>query len=43
LYAEAGLLNEAEQELRILQRTNPDSEIARALLAQVQALRRRSR
>lgn len=40
LYAEAGLLKEAEQELRSLQRANPDSEIARRLLSQVQALRR---
>jgi hypothetical protein len=39
LYAEAGLLKEAEQELRILQKANPDSEIARSLLKQVQALR----
>ena len=42
LYAEAGLLNEAEQEMRALQRANPDSELARSLLIQVQALRRRS-
>ena len=42
LYAEAGLLREAEQELRALQKANPDSEIARSLLSQVQALRRRS-
>jgi hypothetical protein len=40
LYAEAGLLKEAEQELRMLQKANPDSEIARRLLRQVQALRR---
>ena len=40
LYAEAGLLREAEQELRALQKANPDSEIARSLLNQVQALRR---
>ena len=40
LYAEAGLLKEAEQELRALQKANPGSEIARALLRQVQALRR---
>jgi hypothetical protein len=40
LYAEAGLLKEAEQELRALQKANPDSEIARSLLSQVQALRR---
>ena len=42
LYAEAGLLKEAEQELRALQKANPNSEIARSLLNQVQALRRRS-
>ena len=42
LYAEAGLLKEAEQELRLLQRANPNSELARTLLRQVQALRRRS-
>ena len=42
LYAEAGLLSEAEQELRLLQKANPDSEIARTLFTQVQALRRRS-
>ena len=40
LYAEAGLLREAEQELRLLQKANPDSEVARSLLNQVQALRR---
>ena len=37
LYAEAGLLKEAEQELRQLQRTNPNSDLARKLL---QSLRR---
>lgn len=42
LYAEAGLLKEAEQELRVLQKANPDSEIARNLLRRVQVLRRRS-
>lgn len=42
LYADAGLLKEAEQELRLLQRANPDSELARSLLRQIQALRRRS-
>ena len=42
LYAEAGLLKEAEQELRLVRRANPDSELARRLLNQVQALRRRS-
>jgi hypothetical protein len=41
LYARAGLLKEAEQELRLLQRANPDSEVARGLLRQIQALRRR--
>jgi len=40
LYAEAGLLREAERELRALQKANPGSEIARTLLNQVQALRR---
>jgi hypothetical protein len=40
LYAEAGLLKEAEQELRVLEKANPDSEITRSLLRQVQALRR---
>jgi hypothetical protein len=42
LYAEAGLLKESEQEMRLLVRANPDSEVARNLLRQVQALRRRS-
>ncbi len=42
LYAEAGLLDEAERELRLLQKANPGSEIARSLLNQIQALRRRS-
>lgn len=42
LYADAGLLRESEQELRLLQKANPNSEIARSLLRQVQALRRRS-
>jgi hypothetical protein len=40
LYAEAGLLKEAEAELRLLRRANPDSEIAQKLLRQVQTLRR---
>ncbi|HEX5884318.1 MAG TPA: hypothetical protein VFY67_07215, partial [Pyrinomonadaceae bacterium] len=40
LYAEAGLLKEAEQELRLLRRANPNSEVARTLLRQAQALRR---
>jgi anti-sigma factor RsiW len=42
LYAEAGLLEEAERELRLLQKANPGSEVARRLLSQIQALRRRS-
>jgi len=41
LYAEAGLLKEAEQELRLLRKANPNSELARTLLRQVQALRQR--
>lgn len=43
LYADAGLLTEAEQELRLLQKTNPDSEIARTLLGQIQGLMRKSK
>jgi hypothetical protein len=39
LYVEAGLLSEAEQELRALGRTNPRSRIARELLRSVQAMR----
>jgi anti-sigma factor RsiW len=35
LYAQAGLLREAEQELRILQKANPESEIVRRLLRQL--------
>lgn len=35
LYARAGLLNEAEQELRVLQKANPQSEIVRKLLRQL--------
>jgi len=35
LYAEAGLLSEAEQELRMLERANSKSEIVRKLLRQV--------
>ena len=42
LYTEAGLLKEAEAELRALRRANPDSEVARNLLRQVQTLRTRS-
>jgi anti-sigma factor RsiW len=40
LYADAGLLKEAEQELRLLRRANPDSDLASKLLRQVQALRK---
>ena len=40
LYADAGLLREAEQEFRLLQQANPNSELARNLLRQVQSLRR---
>ncbi|HET6977953.1 MAG TPA: hypothetical protein VFI24_16610 [Pyrinomonadaceae bacterium] len=40
LYAEAGLLKDAEAEFRLLRRNNPDSEIAKKLLGQVQAMRR---
>jgi len=40
LYAKAGLLDEAEQELHILQKNNPNSEIAHRLLSSVQATRR---
>jgi anti-sigma factor RsiW len=42
LYAEAGLLEEAERELHLLQKANPGSPLARRLLGQVRALRRRS-
>jgi anti-sigma factor RsiW len=40
LYADAGLLREAEQEFRLLQKANPTSPLARNLLRQIQALRR---
>jgi putative zinc finger protein len=40
LYARAGLLDEAERELRALQKANPDVKIVRRLLANVRALRR---
>jgi Putative zinc-finger len=39
LYARAGLLDEAEQEFRALQKANPDSDVARKLLASVTASR----
>jgi len=35
LYAKAGLLNEAEQELRVLQKANPQSDVVRKLLRQL--------
>lgn len=41
LFAEAGLLREAEQEFRLLRRANPNSDVVRNLLRQVQALRAR--
>jgi hypothetical protein len=40
LYAQAGLLDDAERELRALLVTNPQSAVARKLLLQVRALRR---
>lgn len=40
IYAQAGLLDEAEGEFRALQKANPDSTVARRLLANVRALRR---
>jgi len=40
LYADAGLLDEAERELRTLQKANPDSDIARRLLSDVRNMRR---
>jgi anti-sigma factor RsiW len=40
LYADAGLLREAEAEFRLLRRANPDSEMARNLLRQIQSMRR---
>ncbi len=40
LYAEAGLLDEAEAEFRALQQANPTSPVARRLLANVRALQR---
>jgi|SRR5215216_635703 len=39
LYAEAGLLDEAEQQLRVLVRNNPNVTIADRLLRNVQAIR----
>ena len=40
LYAQAGLLDEAEQELRALQKANPNSTVVRQWLANLQAMRR---
>ena len=40
LYVEAGLLREAEHEFRLLQRANPNSDLVRNLLRQVQSLGR---
>ena len=37
LYADAGLIKEAEQELRLLRRANPNSDVARALLRSIQS------
>src|SRR5215212_4643207 len=39
LYAEAGLLDEAEQELRLLVRDNPRAGVAQKLLRQVQSMK----
>ena len=39
LYAEAGLVDEAERELRLLVRDNPHASVAQKLLRQVQAMR----
>jgi len=39
LYAEAGLLDEAEQELRVLVRDNPHAPVGQKLLRQVQSMR----
>jgi predicted anti-sigma-YlaC factor YlaD len=40
LYADAGLLREAEQEFRLLQKANPNSDLARNLLRQVRSLKK---
>lgn len=39
VYTQAGLLDEAEQEFRALQKANPNSTISRRLLANLQAMR----
>ena len=41
LYADAGLLKESEQQLRILLKANPNSELVRNLLRQVQTLQKK--
>jgi hypothetical protein len=40
LFAQAGVLDDAEQEFRALQRANPDSAVPGQLLTQVRAMRR---
>ena len=40
IYTKAGLIDEAEQEFRKLQRANPNSTIPRLLLANIRAMRR---
>ena len=40
LYSQAGMLDEAERELRALQKANPNSEIVRQSLADLRAMRR---
>lgn len=40
LYAEAGLLDEAEREFRALERANPDSEVVKRWLGELNKLRR---
>jgi len=39
LYADAGLIREAEQELRLVRRANPNSDLARSLLRSLQSQR----
>ena len=40
LYADAGMLSEAEREFRLLRNANPNSDLARNLLRKIQALRK---
>ena len=40
LYTQAGLLDQAEQELQALQKNNPNAAVARRLVESLQALRR---